>query len=210
MFKTILIAVLVIILSIAGGFSIFNIVSQQTIDEEIQQNMVADSLKQAEIVLTEPTLLEDTQIESQTTLGFQAGNHPEGTNQFAESMLQSVSGMVTELTTTSFSVLSEDGQTTPIWMGELISEIDPVFSLNTGDSVTVTGIWNGAGDFKPQTITNESTGTVFDISQMMASGNLNPNGQTPGGQGGYGKNNQQIMDGQPQSGRGYGYMGGRN
>jgi hypothetical protein len=195
---------------VAGGFSIFNIVSQQTIDEEIQQDMVADSLNQSEIVITEPTPLEDSQIESQTTLGFQAGNHPEGTNQFSESLLQSVSGIVTELTTTSFSVLSEDGQITPIWMGEVTSDINPEFSLKTGDAVTVTGIWNGAGDFKPQTITNESTGTVFDTNQMMASGNLNSNGQTPGGQGGYGKNNQQSVDGQAQSGRGYGYMGGRN
>ncbi len=208
MFKTIMIAVLVIILSVAGGFSIFNIVSQQTLNEEIQQDMIADSLKQSEIVLAEPAPLQDSQIESQTTFGIQAGDHPEGFNRPADNMLQSISGVVTELTATSFSVVIEDGQTTPIWMGELSTTTD--FSLQTGDSVTVTGIWNGAGDFKPQTITNESTGTVFDINQMMVSEDFTTNGQVAGGQGGYGKNNQPNVDGQPQSGRGYGYMGGRN
>ncbi len=212
MFQKFMIAVLVIILLAAAGFSIANISSQNTIDDDLQEEAIAAVLKEAEQSLLEETLAESENIEPGPGMGM---GHQETDPQPAADEtahdVNTISGTVEILSSGVLNITTADDSVIPVWIGNGALTLVTDFALDNGSTVSVEGFWSGSGNFMAQTLTNQDTGAVLDLSTLDIPDSITT-AASGGGQGGYGQSGgqgggQSVRGG--NGGGGGGYRGGR-
>lgn len=211
MVKKIIIGLLVLLLTTAAVFSIVKIGGQRSIGEDLRDAEITAALmeKETQQLQAELNSLENEMVTSRAGAG---GPPFAGAVEDEQPLMEStvLEGVADQISDREVVLTLNEAEQITVRLENTAPSAVTDFALETGDPVSVTGFWNGAGMFIGESLTNLKNGAVLVINHGEQT-NAEQIADAQSGQGGgYGGSGAIQGTGFGAASGGRGYRGGRN